>query len=260
MDRLGIIFPWLANKDTDNKILDEIGVYEKTFQMSGVQPSDARLGRWILLYGILQVLSTISVDTAGLKYKEKIKYFISPSLEGCPPWRSLEAAPLMIEACQQRSYCWQAPQTWGENGSTLSPPGYSNHQYELSDPQSSPMELDGRALNRNRSLLSIGDSSGGMRSPTSTNSMMRSPVNSQMPSPMSSQVSSPRLTASRSGTLRLTPVLMGQSGRDLKPEIPARDERRISPARSEAVSYSSSKRHDAGDEGFYNEARSMLPN
>lgn len=202
--------------------------------MSGVHPSDARLGRWILLYGILQVLSTVSVDTAGLKYKEKIKYFVSPSLEGCPPWRSLEAAPLMIDACQQRSYCWQAPQTWGENGSALSPPGYSNHQYELSDPPTSPLELDGRALNRNRSLMSMSDSSGGMRSPTS-NPMTMSPTNSEMPSHMNSQVSSPRLIASRGGTLRLTPILMGQANRDLKPDIPAGDERGISPARSEAV-------------------------
>jgi hypothetical protein len=163
----------------------------------------------------------------------------------------------MIDACQQRSYCWQAPRTWGENGSALGPPGYSNHQYELSDPSSSPMELDGRALHRNRSTLSMGDSVG-MRSPTSTNSM-RSPTSSQMPSPLNSQVPSPRLTASRGGTLRLTPVLMGQPIRDLKPQIPPRDERRISPARSDAVSsYTSSKRHDVGEEGFYKEARSMV--
>lgn len=239
----------MADHSSDNKIIDEIGIYEKSFQMSGVQPSDARLGRWILLYGILQVLSTVSVDTGGLKYKNKIKYFVSPSLEGCPPWRSLEAAPLMIDACQQRSYCWHAPQTW-QNGSALSPPGYSNHQYELGEQPTSPIELDSRALNRNRSLMSMNNSSGGITSPTSP-TLLRSPtINSQLESPMNGQVSSPRLTSLRGGTLRLTPILMGQQGRDLKPEVPARDERRISPARSETVSSYTSSKPDAGNEGF----------
>lgn len=241
----------MTNNFSDNKIIDEIGAYEKSFQMPGVQPFEARLGRWILLYGILQVLSTVSVDTGGLKYKEKIKYFVSPSLEGCPPWRSLEAAPLMIDACQQRSYCWQAPQSWGENGSALSPPGYSNHQYELSEPATSPIELDSRTLQRNRSLISMNDSAGGVRSPMSPG-LLRSPtISNQLPRPINGEVSSPRLAPSRSGTLRLTPVLMGQAGRDLKPDIPARDERRVSPMRRDTVS----NRPDARNEGFYNDAR-----
>ncbi|KAE9964171.1 hypothetical protein BLS_002128 [Venturia inaequalis] len=254
INRLGTSFE-------DNKIIDEIGIYEKSFQMSGVQPHEARLGRWVLLYGILQVLSTVSVDTLGLKYKDKIKYFISPSLEGCPPWRSLEAAPLMIDACQQRSYCWQAPQTWGENRSALSPPGYSNHQYELNEPPSSPIELDSRALNRNRSMMSMNSIPGGMRS-RSPSSLLRSPtVTVQLPSPMEGQVSSPGLPPSRNGTLRVTPVLMGQSGRDLKPEIPSRDQRRVSPLRSEPINSShASSKPDARVEGFYKNARPVLPN
>jgi hypothetical protein len=246
----------ILTKTTDNKILDELGVYEKSFQIPGVTPSEARLGRWILLYGILQVLSTVSVDTAGLKYKDKIKYFISPSLEGCPPWRSLEAAPLMIDACQQRSYCWQAPQSWGE-GRSAGPPGYSNHQYELSDPQPVPMELDGRGVHRNMGLLGLGSQVSGLRSPLSASSR-RSPSESQISSQTTSPVASPRLNPARGGTLRVTPVLMGLPVGELKPEIPSRNDRRISPARSDAVSYTSSKRHELGDEGFYNEARSMV--
>ncbi|QDS68784.1 hypothetical protein FKW77_005697 [Venturia effusa] len=248
-----------TNDPPDNKIIDEIGIYEKSSQISGVQPAEARLGRWILLYGILQVLSTISVDTGGLKYKDKIRYFVSPSLVGCPPWRSLEAAPLMIDACQQRSYCWQAPKTWGENGSAHSPPGYSNHQYELSEPSSSPIELDSRTLQRNRSLLST-DSSRGMRGPTATSLLRRPTINSQQLSPMNSQASSPGLPPSRSGTLRVTPVLMRQPSRDLKPEIPARDGRRISPARSDTISSYTSSKIDAATEGPYNEVRRMVAN
>ncbi|KAF2402973.1 hypothetical protein EJ06DRAFT_472442 [Trichodelitschia bisporula] len=131
----------LGSSFEDNSLLDELGSYEKTTVLPpNITPADARLGRWILLYGILQVLSTISVDTAGLKYKAKVRYHLCPPLEGCPRWRSPEAAPLMIEACQQRSYCWRAPAAWAraqrggggvpENGEVLTPPAYENHQYE----------------------------------------------------------------------------------------------------------------------------------
>lgn len=246
----------MTNDSSDNKIIDEIGIYEKSFQMPGIQPSEARLGRWVLLYGILQVLSTVSVDTGGLKYQDKIKYFVSPSLEGCPPWRSLEAAPLMIDACQQRSYCWQAPQTWGENGSALSPPGYSNHQYEVNEAPNSPIELDSRALHRNRSLSSMNGSSGRLRHHNSS-SLLRSPtISNHLPVPMEGQVLDPVPPPSRNGTLRLTPVLMGQSGRDLKPEIPPRDERRANPMRSESVR----NRPNTRDGELHKDARQAIPN
>jgi hypothetical protein len=204
----------------DNKLVDEIGNYEKACLLAGVTPSDARLGRWVLLYGILQVLSTVSVDVAGLKYKDKIKYFISPSLEGCPPWRSPEAAPLMIEACQERSYCWTTPSTWGDT--KLTPPAYSNHQYELSE-HSTPTELDGRVVARSRSVLQT--------------SMGRPPQ------------------------LTLSPSPMLQAQGDLKPHLPMRSPRRHeSPAPSSAGgSYTSSKRVAHGeDQGYFSEGRSVI--
>jgi len=186
--------------------------------LSGITPSDARLGRWILLYGILQSLSTISVDTAGLKYKDKIKYYISPSLEGCPPWRSPDAGLLMIEACQERSYCWVAPKTWADLKTT--PPAYSNHQYELDDPHSIPTELEGRVVQRSRSRL-------------------EPPTN-------------------RTPTLANAPQLQG----DLKPNVPLKSSRRVSPAPSSAgASYtSSSKRFVASnvEDGYFSEARSQV--
>jgi hypothetical protein len=57
----------------------------------------------------------------------------------------------MIEACQENSFCWLAPQTWGEN--KLTPPAYSNHQYELGEHGTPPTELDGRVVHRNGSVL-----------------------------------------------------------------------------------------------------------
>jgi len=103
----------------DNEFVDALSTYEKTTHLNGVTPLHARLGRWLLLYPILQVLSIISVDTAGLKYRDKVSYFLCPRLEGCPPWRRHGLPHPYVEACQRRSYCWVAPQMWGRPGSEL---------------------------------------------------------------------------------------------------------------------------------------------
>lgn len=85
--------------------------FEKADQATSVDPRDARRGRWILIYGILQVLSGISVDTPRMKYPQVgFCYHISPSLAGVPPWdRSNEP---MYEANYRLSYCWKARQSW----------------------------------------------------------------------------------------------------------------------------------------------------
>ena len=227
---------------------------------------EARLGRWVLLYGILQVLSTISVDTAGLKHKDKVRYYIGPPLEGCPPWRSPDAAPLMIEACQQRSYCWLAPQTWtdsrGATGLAGSPPGYSNHQYELTEPVSghATPDLDATAgagigMHRNPSILqtslhssSGASSSGGSRTPrglATPASGLRGPSLNPMRSPLASPngLTSPVSAASplsngyspsldQKGDYDL--MMRSQSQRDVHAQpsnlsLPLRNPRRISP-------------------------------
>ncbi|KIW01518.1 uncharacterized protein PV09_06996 [Verruconis gallopava] len=202
INRLGTTFE-------DNKLLESISTYEKSATTSTMTPSEARLGRWVLLYGILQVLSTISVDTVGLKYKDKVRYYINPSLEGCPPWRSPDAAPLMIEACQQRSYCWTAPQTWTDSTRRHSgpgaPPGYSNHQYELTEPMNNTPEPEAHSsmsMHRNPSILQTAinastvtnssrasSTSRGLLSPESTRGPSLHPVRSPLASP--SLISSP---------------------------------------------------------------------
>jgi len=85
--------------------------FEKADQATNIDPRDARRGRWILIYGILQVLSGVSVDTPRMKYPQVgFCYHISPSLAGVPPWdRSNEP---MYEANYRLSYCWKARQSW----------------------------------------------------------------------------------------------------------------------------------------------------
>ncbi|KAL0262480.1 hypothetical protein SLS55_001448 [Diplodia seriata] len=114
-----------------NDLRDEFLEYEKAVaaELRDVPAADARLGRWLLLYGILQVLSTLSVDTEGLKYRTAgnpdVQYFTSPSLDNCPPWppaRSLAGtrrAPSAVsvrEASQRQSHCWTAPLRWDGGG------------------------------------------------------------------------------------------------------------------------------------------------
>jgi hypothetical protein len=239
---------------------------------------EARLGRWVLLYGILQVLSTISVDTAGLKYKDKVRYYIGPSLEGCPPWRSPEAAPLMIEACQQRSYCWLASQTWTDArvppGGAASPPGYSNHQYELTESVSVDSSPDSEAtsgapgMHRNPSILQTAMNSAGtssspvgsrtqrglgspnvlrgpslnpMRSPLASPSVMTNPLVGSSPVIGSA---SPLSSGSRSNTddkadyddhMMRAPSQQSPMQSPPSLALPNRNARRISPASSNRV-------------------------
>lgn len=71
-----------------------------------MSPREARLGRWVLLYGILQVLSTLSVDVQGLKHTEGVSYFLCTDLKRCPEWVTTGQTDF-LEATQQRSWCWQ---------------------------------------------------------------------------------------------------------------------------------------------------------
>lgn len=76
-----------------------------------MRPRDARLGRWVLLYGILQVLSTLSVDVQGLKWSSGVQYFLCADMKRCPEW--VTAGHIEdIEASQLRSYCWQ--RSWSD--------------------------------------------------------------------------------------------------------------------------------------------------
>jgi len=115
-----------ASLDLENPILDALIEHEKALHLSPssvslISPADARLGRWILLYGILQTLATVSVDIEGLRYTEGCAYMLSCELEGCPPWRvpgrdaegTEWASHGFGEAKQERSYCWLAPSRWG---------------------------------------------------------------------------------------------------------------------------------------------------
>ncbi|KAL6714790.1 hypothetical protein ACLMJK_007050 [Lecanora helva] len=89
--------------------------YEKTDDLDDTSALCARKARWMLLYGILQVLATLSVDTPDLAFTEGVTYFLNPRLKGAPPWKADEEAGFE-EASPKLSYCWEAPKvSWGKS-------------------------------------------------------------------------------------------------------------------------------------------------
>ena len=86
--------------------------FEQSDMVDSLDPYDARRGRWILIYGILQVLATVSVDSPNLRYKEGAQYHLCPQMKGVVPWADRNAPP-EEEAKHERSHCWVVPSTWG---------------------------------------------------------------------------------------------------------------------------------------------------
>lgn len=87
-------------------MIDKFEQFELTTDVKNVSPREARLGRWVLLYGILQLLSTLSVDVQGLKYTEGVRFFLCTDLKRCPEWATNGQSDF-LEATQHRSWCWQ---------------------------------------------------------------------------------------------------------------------------------------------------------
>ena len=98
-----------------NSLVEAFQRFEKTDHLGETDPRDARKGRWILLFGILQVLSHVSADTPDLWFKDDVSYFLMPRLKGTPPW---VAGPgtLFEEAAPAASHCWRVSKSaWGKD-------------------------------------------------------------------------------------------------------------------------------------------------
>ena len=87
--------------------------FEKTDHLSQADPREARRGWWILLYAILQVLASLSVDTPGLCFTDNVSYFLNPRLKGSLPW-TIGANGQIEEASPTASYCWKFSESQGE--------------------------------------------------------------------------------------------------------------------------------------------------
>lgn len=86
--------------------------FEQSDQVETLDPYEARRARWLLIYGVLQVLATVSVDSPNLRFKEGAQYHLCPQMKGVVPWAE-RGAPAEEEAEHKRSHCWTVADTWG---------------------------------------------------------------------------------------------------------------------------------------------------
>ena len=104
----------LGSDVTTNSLVEAFQRFEKTDHIGDTDPRDARKGRWILIFGILQVLSHVSADTPDLCFKDEVSYFLMPRLKGTPPW-VVGPEKVFEEAAPAASHCWRVSQSaWGK--------------------------------------------------------------------------------------------------------------------------------------------------
>ncbi|KAI1098400.1 hypothetical protein F4804DRAFT_126858 [Jackrogersella minutella] len=102
----------LGSDFTQSDLIEGFVKFEKADQVGAVDPFVARRGRWVLIYGILQTLASVSVDAPNIRYKDNVTYHLSPRFKGtkAPPWKGASAPA--AEARHEISHCWLAPRGW----------------------------------------------------------------------------------------------------------------------------------------------------
>lgn len=89
-----------------NALVEAFVQFEKTDRPTEIEPRAARKGRWMLLYGLLQCLSRVSVDTPDLYFAGDVAYFLNPRLKGTPPW-SYGSGTVYEEAQPRMAHAWR---------------------------------------------------------------------------------------------------------------------------------------------------------
>ncbi|KAK4160142.1 hypothetical protein QBC43DRAFT_220449 [Cladorrhinum sp. PSN259] len=111
----------LGSDFTHSALIDAFAKFEKTDCIAQLDPSLARRGRWVLIYGILQTLASVSVDAPNVRYRDDVSYHLSPRLKGAklPPWKTGNHRQVnpYDEAAHELSHCWLAPRTWMNSAS-----------------------------------------------------------------------------------------------------------------------------------------------
>jgi hypothetical protein len=150
----------LGSDFVTNGLVDGFVRFEKGDRQGDVDPYAARRGRWILIYGILQSLASISVDTPNLRYKEGISYHLNPRLRGTPPWKG--ANQNAAEANHFGSYCWTVRESWNADPAPVALPRVK------------PLYI--KNFSAPPSVADSDNSASSFRSPTMSSSSVRSPT------------------------------------------------------------------------------------
>ncbi|RAL62205.1 hypothetical protein DID88_002689 [Monilinia fructigena] len=116
----------LGDDYVSNDLVENYMQWEKTDRIGECDPRSARRARWVLIYFILQTLSTLVIDTPALAYSDEVEYFLSGKVEQQPLW--IDDKFLKLPAQHSRSHCWTVPSTWkipreGENYGVEPVPG-----------------------------------------------------------------------------------------------------------------------------------------
>lgn len=73
---------------TTNRLVEAFLNFEKNSHLGAADPRNARKERWILLYGLVQVLESVSAESPNLWFGEDAPYFLNPRMKGTPPWKT----------------------------------------------------------------------------------------------------------------------------------------------------------------------------
>ncbi|KAK6329808.1 hypothetical protein TWF730_006107 [Orbilia blumenaviensis] len=104
----------------NNSLVAAYQMMEKSDRTIEIDPHDARKGRWLLIYAVLQTLATITVDAPGLKYTDNVDYFLCAPIKGALPWEQQPQTSRGGEEedyCQYRAHCWTVPYQWNAQAS-----------------------------------------------------------------------------------------------------------------------------------------------
>lgn len=160
----------LGSDYSHSNLIDAFTRFEKADRTGEVDPCIARRGRWVLLYGILQTLASVSVDAPIVRYRDEVPYHLSPRLKGAkiPPWKTAGSAQRhdpsygSSESClgarHDLSHCWTVSRTWNEvetsgssadegassNGTTAMATSYS-YNYPFPKPPPPTLSTTGRS-------------------------------------------------------------------------------------------------------------------
>ena len=99
----------LGPEVTSNNLVESFLKFDKSDKVGEENIRNIRRARWVLLYGILQLLSNIANDTPHLWFKDNVDYFLNPRLKGMPPWKSSDN--IFDEATAGRMYDWLTPRS-----------------------------------------------------------------------------------------------------------------------------------------------------
>ncbi|KAL9099665.1 MAG: hypothetical protein Q9163_004866 [Psora crenata] len=97
----------LAPEITANSLVQAFIKFDRSDRLGEEDPCTVRKIRWVLLYGILQVLSNLAADTPHLWFKDDVNYYLNPRLKGMPPWKTGDHA--FEDATWDELHRWLTP-------------------------------------------------------------------------------------------------------------------------------------------------------